>query len=319
MSAPSRLEHFPISFFAIVMGLSGLTLAWDKAATTLDQPMIVGQVLLAMVVLVFAAITLLYLAKMLRFAPAVRAELRHPVKLSFFPAFSISLILLATCTLHLDNRLALALWGAGALIHLGFTLYVMNAWMHHEHFQIQHINPAWFIPVVGNILVPIAGVPLGYAELSWFFFSIGLVFWLVLLTIIFYRMIFHQPLPQRLVPTLFILIAPPAVGFIAYVRLTGGLDAFAHILYYTGLFLTLLLTTQIRRFTRLQFFLSWWAYTFPLGAITVATLRMYELTGTGWLGGLGYLLLGIVTLIVAGLVVRTLIAVGHGEICVEES
>ena len=37
------------------------------------------------------------------------------------------------------------------------------------------------------------------------------------------------PLPERLLPTVFILIAPPAVGFIAYVRLTGGVDVFAQI------------------------------------------------------------------------------------------
>ena len=73
--------------------------------------------------------------------------------------------------------------------------------------------------------------------------------WLVviLLTIIFYRVLFHHPIDERLMPTLFILIAPPAVGFIAYTRLTGGeLDTFARVLYYSGLFLTLLLFTPGR-------------------------------------------------------------------------
>jgi len=30
MQAPSRQENVPISFFAMVMGLSGLTVAWEK-------------------------------------------------------------------------------------------------------------------------------------------------------------------------------------------------------------------------------------------------------------------------------------------------
>lgn len=75
-----------------------------------------------------------------------------------------------------------------------------------------------------------------------------LLFWLVLLTIIF-----HEPLPERLTPTLFILIAPPVAGFISYEALTGQYDPFARVLYYAALFLTLLQFTQWRRFARLRF------------------------------------------------------------------
>jgi hypothetical protein len=32
---------------------------------------------------------------------------------------------------------------------------------------------------------------------------------------------------------------------------------------FSGLFLTLLLFTQVDRFAKLKFFLSWWAYSFP--------------------------------------------------------
>jgi tellurite resistance protein len=261
---------------------------------------------------VFLLIALVYLAKLLRHPDAVRQELHHPVKLSFFPTVSISLVLLSICTLHSLPALSEALWIAGSVAHLLFTLYVLGAWINHKHFQIQHMNPAWFIPVVGNILVPIAGVPLGYTESSWFFFSIGLVFWVVL------RVIFHNPLPAKLVPTFFILIAPPAVGFLAYLKLGGGLDAFARVLYYTALFLTLLLFTQYRKFTRLQFFLSWWAYSFPLAAITVATLAMFEQTGDGRFQALGLGLLALLAAVIVLLLVRTAIAMGRGEICVEE-
>ncbi|MBA1148540.1 C4-dicarboxylate ABC transporter [Ectothiorhodospiraceae bacterium WFHF3C12] len=318
MNGMTRLGNFPISFFAMVMGLSGLTIAWEKAAGTLNAPRWPGIVLLYLVGAIFLVIALVYALKVARHRAAVAAELRHPVKLSFFPTISISLILLAICTQGSAMTLSFWLWAVGSALHLLFTLYVMNVWMHHEQFQIHHINPAWFIPVVGNILVPIAGVTHGYPTLSWFFFSVGLLFWLVLLTIIFYRMFFHQPLPQKLVPTFFILIAPPAVGFVSYVRLTGDVDAFAQILFNVALFLTLLLVTQINRFIRLRFFLSWWAYSFPLAAMTVATLLMYELTGVAWMRPLGMLLLVLVTAVVAGLLARTALAIARREICVEE-
>jgi tellurite resistance protein len=190
--------------------------------------------------------------------------------------------------------------------------------MHRTEFEIVHLNPAWFIPVVGNILVPIAGVSHAPAEVSWFFFSIGLLFWPVLLTIIFYRVIFHGSLPDRLLPTLFILIAPPAVGFLSYVRLTGGLDMLALLFYYSALFFTLLLLAQLAWFARLKFFLSWWAYSFPLAAITVATFVMYEQSGKLLFARLASILLGVATVVIIGLFLRTALAVGRKEICVEE-
>jgi tellurite resistance protein len=36
---------------------------------------------------------------------------------------------------------------------------------------------------------------------------------------------------------LFILLAPPSVGFISYIGMVGELDVFARIIYYMALFL----------------------------------------------------------------------------------
>ncbi len=314
--AGSRLEYFPISFFAMVMGLSGLTIGWEKAQHVLGWQLGVTPWLAGSTLVIFALLAFLYSTKVLRFRAAVLAELRHPVKLNFFPAISISLLLLSIAFLPLHAELARGLWLAGTLLHLVLTLYVINVWMHHEHLKIQHMNPAWFIPVVGNVLVPIAGVGFGFVDLSWFFFSFGMLFWILLLAIVFNRVLFHDPIDERLLPTLFILIAPPAVGFIAYSRLVPEIDTFGRMLYFSGLFLTLLLFTQAPRFLRLQFFLSWWAYSFPLAAISIASFVMAERSGTLFYRDLGLGLLVLLTLIVILLLVKTALAVKRGGICV---
>lgn len=318
MEQQSRLQHFPISFFAMVMGMSGLTLAWEKSHSVLHMPAIVSRVLILVTAALFLILAGFYLAKLVRYRTAVLKELAHPIKLSFFPTISISMILLSICTLHAYPSISFGFWAVGSGAHLIITLYVMQVWMHHEHFEIHHTNPAWFIPIVGNILVPIAGVTHGYIEVSTFFFSIGLLFWIMLLSIIFNRIIFHQALPERLLPTLFILIAPPAIGFISYIKLNGELDIFARILYYSALFLTLLLLTQAPRFTKLKFFLSWWAYSFPMAAITIATILMFQKTGVLIFKYMSFGLLGIVTLLIALLLYRTVNAIRLKEICVEE-
>lgn len=317
-AVPSRIQHFPVAWFAMIMGLGGLTIAWRRAEDILHLPYHISPVLLGISTLFFLALLLAYGAKALKYPEAVRKEWMHPVKMSFVPTLSIGLILLSIAWLPADVHYSKLLWMLGSALHLGLTLYVMTQWIHHEKFEIAHLNPAWFIPVVGNILVPIAGVSHAGPEVTWFFFSVGLLFWPVLLAIIFYRVIFHGSLPQRLMPTLFILIAPPAVGFIAYVKLTGSIDAFASILYNAGLFFTLLLFVQAKWFAKLKFFLSWWAYSFPLAAITIATLVMFEHTGSAVYLRLSGILLGIVTVVIAMLIGRTALAAWRKEICVEE-
>ena len=314
----NRLENFPISFFAIIMGLAGLTIAWEKAQHVFNVHLGINFILVGITTIVFATLLIIYASKLFLHQQSVIKELKHPIKLSFFPSISIGFLLLSIAFLEISETVAHPLWMIGAILHLAFTLYVFNAWMHHEHFKVNHINPAWFIPAVGNVLVPIAGVSFGYMDISWFFFSIGMLFWIILLTVFFNRILFHDPMDKHLLPTLFILIAPPAVGFIAYVRLNGGIDNFAHFLYFSALFLTILLLSQANRFIRLPFFLSWWAYSFPLAAITIASFVVYEKTQNSlylWIGS-GLLLL--VTALIGIIITATIKAVLNKKICVAE-
>ena len=313
----SRLQFFPVSFFAIIMGLSGLTLAWRKVAAVLDWPAMVSHALGLATLALFVVLLAAYLAKMLRYPQAVRNELNHPVMSAFVPTISISMLLLAICMLPLWPALGAGLWGVGAALHLILTLHIVRAWIDKEHFQLGHINPAWFIPAVGNVVAPLAGVQLGQMELSWFFFAVGISFWIILLVIVFYRILFHDPLPPNLLPTLFILIAPPAVGFLAYVGLNGGqVDAFARVLYYLALFFTLLLVIEFPRFARLPFFLSWWAYSFPSAAVTVAPFTMAEKVGGAFFHWLSLIMLAALTLLIAWLAAKTAQAAAQGRICV---
>lgn len=267
---------------------------------------------------VFVVVAFAYLVKWLRHPDAVHAERAHPVKMNFVPTISIGILLLGVAWQPVVPAFASGVWAVGAALHLALTLITMSAWIHHTHFEVQHLNPAWFIPVVGNIIVPLGGVHFAPLELSWFFFSIGLVFWLVLMTIVLYRLFFHEPLPPRLMPTLFILVAPPSVGFLAYVGLSGQLDGFARVLYFSGLFLTLLLASQAVRFFRLPFFISAWAYSFPLAAMTIATFEMGARSGQTFYTGLGWLLIAVLSAVVALLTAKTLVAASQGKVCVPE-
>jgi tellurite resistance protein len=312
----SRLEHFPITFFACVMGLAGLSLVLHLAEERLGAGHGASRVAMGVTVAVFAAVLATYATKALRYPGAVAAEWHHPVKLAFFPAFSISLLLIATMLRPEAPGVARGLWMLGAAGQGVLTLAVISGWIGRRPFQPMHISPAWFIPAVGNVVVPVAGVPLGYVELSWLFFSAGLMFWVVLLTLVMNRLIFHDPLPARLLPTLVILIAPPAVGFLSWLQLNGGvLDGFARGLYYAALVFAAIVTLQVPALARVPFALSWWALSFPLAALSLSTLRYGALAGSDAHNVMGALFATLTVAAVVGLLLRTGLAIRKGDIC----
>lgn len=312
--AAPLLARLPVTLFASVMGLAGLSLAWHRAALVLGWPPVVGAALGVLAAAVYLVLLAIYAAKLLRHPAAVQAEWQHPVRSALMPTLTIGLLLLAAVALNarLDG-LALLLWAAGTLGHLLLTLAIVGRWITRTDLEPSHASPAWFIPAVGNVLVPLAGARLGQHEIAWIFFAIGIGFWLVLLPIVFARLFFAAPPPERMRPLLFILIPPPAIGFLSYLLLTGALDAVARTLYGFAAGLTLLLLSQAGRFVRLPFFLSWWAYTFPLAAITVATLAMAERSALPAYRVASVALLVLSTAVIAWVALRTMIAFARGE------
>jgi len=313
--AITRLEHYPVTFFAIGMGMLGLTLALRAAAKAWELPGTASSAALALSCVLLGAVAFGYAAKAIRMPAAITAEWHHPVKVAFFPAISISTILLAMAFLPISRPAAQVFWIAGTALQGGLALAVIGSWIGHRPFQTPHLSPAWFIPAVGNVLVPIAGVPLGYVEISWLFFSAGLLFWLVLLTLVLNRLMFHDPLPGRLVPTLTILIAPPPVSYIAWEHLTGEGGAFGHILLSLGYVFFLIVLTQAARFRALPFALSWWALSFPVAALSIASFAYGMETGSGGHRLIGTGLLVLLVGIVVFLLVRTGLAIARRDIC----
>lgn len=317
-TSASRLEHLPISLFAVPLGLSGwalLLLKLGEGSPWLHGP---GLAAAALGMAVFVAVLAAYGLKALRHPARVAEEFRHPVRMSFFPVAAKVLLVQSIILLPQSRGASFWLWLAGTLLQTVLLFSIVSFWVRHQGFQIHHLNPAWFMPVVGAILVPVAGVEHAPAALNWWFFSVGLVLWIVLFTIVLNRLIFHPPLPERLAPTLFILFAPPAIGFISWVKLVPEAGPFAQILFSFSLFLALLVFLQIPLLRRLPFYLSWWAYSFPLAALGVALLLQARLTGLA-----GYRAAAmVVALALSGVVVlllaRTLRAMRQGTICIED-
>lgn len=317
-SIPSdRLQFFPIMMFAIVMGLSGLTMVYKRVSEILYFPSFISILMMIVTSIIFLLILYFYALKLIKHKNEVKKEFSHPVRINFFAASSISILLLSMIYRHNIDAISQIFFIIGAILHIFFTFYTIKFWIN-NNLEMQHSNPAWFIPIVGNLIVPIAGKGFVSDEILYFYFSIGIFFWIVLFSIILNRIIFHNQFAPKFMPTLFILIAPPSIGFISYIKLTGSLDSFAQILFNLGLFFTILVFVMYKNFINIKFFISWWAFTFPMAAITLATILMYELTSKWFYGFLAYFLTFITTIIVILVAIETVKHMRKKEICIME-
>ena len=320
--ASRPLEYLPVALFGSVMGLTGLCIAWRMAAARYGAPALVADAIAVMAVLAFAAMTAAYLAKCVTAPDAVHAEFQHPIAGNLFGTAIISLLLLPIIIAPVALRLAQGMWIAGATAMLGFAWLVVDRWMGNRQ-QAAHATPAWIVPVVGLLDVPLA-IPglelqrLGLPPLHGLMvacLAIGLFFAMPLFTMVFSRLLFEAPLPDALQPTLLILVAPFSVGFSAYVATTGSVDLFAEGLFALSLFMLTILIGRLRFLRKCcPFRVSWWAVSFPLAASAVAAIRFAGAQPGVIADVIALALLGIASLVIAGLAIRTLAGIVRGEL-----
>lgn len=265
----------------------------------------------------FVAILAGYAVKLLTAFDAVRTEFRHPIAGNLFGTALISLLLLPIVIAPYSLLLARVLWIAGAIGVILFAWLIVSRWMS-DRQQVAHATPAWVIPVVGLLDVPLALPVLGLPPmhgLMVFALAVGLFFAVPLFTLIFSRLLFEPPLPDALKPSLLILVAPFAVGYSTYTLITGQTDVFAQALYMLTLFVLTVLLGQLRHLPICcPFRVSWWAVSFPLAASATAALRFAAAAPGFGTDAIALVLLVLATLVIAGLFARTLLGLAKGEL-----
>ncbi len=313
------LAHMPPTIFTVVMGITGLGLAWRAAAEALGLTKVIGETLIIVGAILGAFLVCAYGLKILMRRDSFWRDVQDPNVSNYFSTLTFAIMLVAAGVLKYTNGAALVCWLIAAPFHFVLTIRQIRLWVTHNH-EITASNPSWFLPVGGCLLAPDLGFRFGFVELSWALFSLGFLYWILLFGIVLNRIIFHDQLPTRYIPTLFIIIAPPALGFMSYQTLMGGeIDAFARILFYSALATTMLVFSLVRLFSQLPFALSWWAYTFPLDAMTIAAWRYGQAAGSRTIENFAIVLLGVTTVIVGLVALRTLKAFIHGALFLPES
>jgi tellurite resistance protein len=314
---PRNLEYLPIGLFGSVMGLTGLSVAWKQAHALFGTPLWAAEAIAAVSVLVFVTLLLGYGVKLMSAPDRVLAEFRHPIAGNLFGTVLISLLLQPIVVAQVNLLTARILWTLGAIGMVLFAWAIESRWMS-DRQQMAHATPAWIVPVVGMLDVPLALPSLGLRplpEVMALSLAVGLFFAVPLFTLIFSRLVFEAPMPEALQPSLLILVAPFSVGFSSYVVTIGQVDAVAQSLYFLTLFVLAVLLGRLRVLRQCcPFRVSWWAVSFPLAASAIAALKFAAYDPNWFTVCVAWALLVLGTLTIAELLVRTLAGVVQGEL-----
>lgn len=350
----ARVRDLHPGWFASVMGTAILAVAaYDNPGdlpALRGAAHVTGAVLAVAAYAIGVVLIVAYAARWVRHRPAALADLRHPVLGAMHATVPAGLLVLAVMTsvvgpqLFPDEVVTVVI---ASLAVLGTVLgLVVSVAFSYQLFVSEHpagaVNGGWFIPPVATAIIPMALMPLmphvgaGNARLllvlGYAAFGVGFMLFLLIMGLLHDRLVLHALPPAALAPTLWIALGPVGVSSLAMLALAragqsvlGDAAAavvvisqlFATALWGFGLWWLVLAVALLVRYARagvIPFHLGWWAFTFPLGAFTVATLTLARAWQTPALEAVAAVLFLALACLWGVVTVRTVAAVRSGRI-----
>ncbi|MFD3440713.1 hypothetical protein ACFWU3_24760 [Streptomyces sp. NPDC058685] len=265
-SSAKRLVNLP--HFAIPLGFAGLGGAWAVAAVTLSAPEWVDDVFYAVAAVLWILFSAVYIGERLRNTREFRDDRESAVSgagAAFLPVVGILLIVHFGQYMPLPAARAVCWILVAALAIVAAQLFAH--WLT-GHLTFKQLHPGYFLPLVAGPFIASIGlssvqaIPAARTSLG-----VGIFFWVIIGGVITARLITAGPLPVPVIPSLSVLLAPPATGgiatFFAYPGPIGPLQ-----LAFFGIFIMMLLiqVALFRAYINLPFSLNFWNFTFPVSA-----------------------------------------------------
>ncbi len=295
------IKNFAPSWFASIMGTGILAICCKMFSCYFPYLLKFAHILFWCNLSLFFLFLIFWIARWIFFPKNAKADLCHPVISSFYPTIAVAALVISGGFINIFHFVWFSkiFWIAGSSLTVFFSFLILTIMFTHENITISHINPGWYIPPVGLIVIPVAGaffepISCGYEKelitvVNFLGFGAGFFIYMALLSIIVYRLILHSPLPGTLSPTIWINLGPIGAGNIALINIVSQSSfitvkepfyVFSLIFWGFGLWwfvMAVIITLKYVTKSQLNYSLSWWAFIFPLGAYTASTHIIYKI------------------------------------------
>jgi C4-dicarboxylate transporter/malic acid transport protein len=314
-------KYFNPAWFASVMGTAVVPLA--ISFFKFPGKGFVAMAFMALSMVMFALALGPWLFRFFAFREKITEDLNHPIAGNFFPTMPISLVVLSLDFLKypevffakdISHVVAYYLWIIGTIGIYIFGFVILTFIFRHKNIELSHANFGWYIPPVSKLIVPVAGLELAHVfpetipftfGVSMVSFGVGFFLFIFVGAAVYHRYIYHELPMSKFASTFFIGIAPTAIItvitfkmihlFKAEPLLGNTADVFVPLAKLFMLInwgfslwwfvMAIIVILYYIRSIDLPYALSWWAFTFPLGAQSVATGAVWKITGWTWVFG----------------------------------
>ncbi|XP_024518750.1 guard cell S-type anion channel SLAC1 [Selaginella moellendorffii] len=274
------LLRFPINSFGIVLGLGSQTILWKKLSLMpsmrfLHIPLHINFVLWCVALCAYTLISLTYVCKCIFYFEAVRREFYHPVRINFFFAPWVCGMFL---TLGVPPTIAASIHPAAWLVFMSplvvLELKIYGQWLSGGERRLSKVaNPATHVSIVGNFVGSLLGATVEWKELATFFWAVGIAHYVVVFVTLYQRLPTNELLTRDMHPVYFLFLAVPSTASVAWEKITSDFGYVSKLVFFLGLFLLFSLVVRVSIFRGFKFSLTWWAYTFPLTAVAIASIH----------------------------------------------
>ncbi len=289
------VKDFAPSWFASVMGTGALALVSLAYSSKVSALKSVAVGLTYLNTALFFILLIPWSLRWLKYREDALEDLYHPVICHFYGTIAIALLILsADYLLILKNlTLAKAFWLIGMPLTIFFAFLIPYLMFIQEKIDIKNVTPAWFIPPVGLIVIPLSGGALIHTFsgiwkevmvfINYFSWGAGFFLYLALFAVVMHRFIAHEPLPCGIAPAIWINLGPIGAGTSTLYMLVKNSEfittkeaffVFGLIFWGFGVWwfvMAVVLMLHYIRKLNLPYSLAWWAFIFPLGAYVSAT------------------------------------------------
>lgn len=206
-----------------------------------------------------------------------KCDMDDPIQGPFVSLIFIDAVMLGMLWYWLGIAAGRYLVLGAATLALVYGGWITGHWMA-DQFPPDLIHPGFFLPTVAGGLVSATGLQrVGYHDLAFMAFGVGMICWVVLGSVLLQRLFIGPPLPTPLIPLLAIELAPPAVAGNAWVALFPQANPVQYALGAYTIFMAIVQVRLIPRYRTVPFQPTYWAFTFSYASAGTYALHWLAL------------------------------------------